>query len=142
VRSFACFRLSARIGRAAALYVAVVFAAGFLLGAARILLVSPRVGELAAVALEAPIMLWVSWRACGLSLRRFRIRGPGQAAAVGGLAFALLMMAELGFGALAFGRSASQFLQAFGTPAGALGLACQVVFGCFPVLSDRLAASG
>lgn len=133
MRSPARGRLDA-LGRAALSYVAVVFAAGFLLGTARVLLTAPRFGELAGVALEAPIMLAVSWLACGFTLCAFDIQGPRQGALVGATAFAILMLAELALATLAFGRSPGQFLRAFGAPAGALGLLSQVAFGVFPLL--------
>ena len=42
-------------------YFALVFAAGFLLGSIRVLIIIPRSGEAVVVGLELPIMLAVSW---------------------------------------------------------------------------------
>lgn len=127
-------RLNGAAGLAAIVYFALVFAAGFALGTIRVLWIAPRWGELPAVLLEAPIMLFVSWGACGASIRWFDVRGGQAALAMGAAAFALLITAELALSALAFGRSPAEFLRAFATPAGAAGLASQVAFGLFPVL--------
>ena len=95
--------------RAAALagsvYFAVVFLIGFGLGAVRVLLFAPRLGEVGAVLLETPIMLAVSWFLARWSVRRFRVpRLRAARAAMGTIAFALLMIAELGLSVLIFGQ--------------------------------------
>lgn len=126
--------MSPWVGRAALVYFALVFAVGFLLGTIRVLFVAPRWGELAGVMIEAPIMLLVSWLACGASILMFDVRGRRAGLATGALAFALLMAAELALSRLAFGRSPAEYLRALATPAGAVGLASQVAFGLFPLL--------
>jgi hypothetical protein len=50
-----------RATKARALYAIIVFLIGFILGAIRVLLVAPRLGETLAVIIEAPIMLSASW---------------------------------------------------------------------------------
>ena len=55
-------------------YFAVVFAAGFVLGTLRVLVVAPHLGEIAAVVAELPIMLAVSWIICGWLLGRVALR--------------------------------------------------------------------
>jgi hypothetical protein len=122
------------VGRAAAVYFALVFAAGFALGTVRVLAVAPCFGELAAVLCETPVMLGVSWLACGAAIRAFGVRGRGAGLAMGAAAFALLMAAEAALAVAGFGRSPAEFLHAFGSPAGAVGLAGQVAFGVFPLL--------
>ena len=122
---------------AALLYFALVFAAGFVLGAIRTLVVAPRWGELPATLLEAPVMLVVSWRACGASIRRFGVRGRRAGLSMGAMAFCLLMAAELALSLFAFRRSPAQYLHAFATWAGGVGLASQIGFGVFPLLRAR-----
>lgn len=124
--------------RAGALYFVLVFAAGFALGAIRTIVLVPRVGELAAVAIELPVMLTVSWFACGAVLRWTR---PGQGVAAravtAGVAFALLMMAELAL-SLALGMpSLAAYLAGLATPAGLLGLTGQILYGLFPIIRQR-----
>ena len=58
---------------AAAAYFALVFSAAFVMGVVRNLVVAPRTGEVAAVLIETPLILAVSWFAAGWSIRRFRI---------------------------------------------------------------------
>ncbi len=115
-------------------YFVVVFLAGFALGTARVLLIAPRLGEGVAVALELPLMLAVSWIACGWAIGRWRVRGrTPERGIMGALAFLLLMAAELAL-ALAFGRSFAQHLAAYATGPDALGLAGQIAFAVFPLL--------
>ena len=88
-------RLNGSIGRAAVVYFVLVFAAGFVLGTIRVLLVAPRWGELLAVLLESPIMLFVrGWRA-GHRFVCSEFVGAAPGLAMGAAAFALLMTAEL-----------------------------------------------
>lgn len=121
-------------------YFASVFAVGFVLGAVRVLLLSPHLGETASVALELPIILGVSWLVCGRLLGWLAVpdRAPARLA-MGASAFALLMAAELLVAVLAFGRSVDEHLAAYQTVAAALGLAAQLVFAAFPLIRMALA---
>ena len=123
--------------KAAVAYFAVAFAAGFVLGAIREIVVVPRLGGLAAVAIEVPVMLAISWIAAGAIVRRFAV--PADAAprlVMGGLAFVLLQAAEVAL-ASALGTSPMAYVAALATPRGALGLAAQVVFAFIPLLVGR-----
>jgi hypothetical protein len=121
------------VGRAAISYAALVFAAGFVFGTIRILVIVPRWGDLPAVLLESPIMLFVSWQMCGISVRLFNVRGVRAGLAMGVTAFVVLMIAELVLSILAFGRSPIEFVAAYTTQAGAVGLISQVAFGLMPL---------
>lgn len=113
-------------------YVALIFAAAFVLGALRVTLVAPATGPLLAVALEVPLVLALSWLVAGRLLRRWPL-GLSDRLAMGALAFALLMLAELAL-ALAFGQTPARFLADLATPPGALGLVGQIGFGLIPAL--------
>lgn len=113
-------------------YFAGVFAVGFLLGTIRTLWLAAAIGEVAAVAVELPIMVGVSWWWCR-HLLTGRAAGWGERAAMGGTAFLWLMLAELAL-SLAFGRTLAAHLGAMLAPAGLLGLAGQLVFAGLPVL--------
>jgi hypothetical protein len=114
------------------LYLASVFAIGFVLGTLRSLVVAPRIGALAAVAIELPLMIGAAWLIC-----RRLVRGVSPRLAVratmSGVAFAGLMMLEFGLAALAFGQSPADYAARLWSPAGLLGLAGQVVFAVLPL---------
>lgn len=88
-----------KILRPAAIYFALVFGAGFLLGAIRVTFVVPRIGARAAELAETPLMLLVCAAAAAWVLRHHpEIRGSGPSLATGLLAVALLLVAEFGVG--------------------------------------------
>lgn len=120
---------------AATAYFAIVFSVAFLLGVARTLLVAPWVGDVAAVLIETPLVLLVSWRAARWSMERF-LQGAGaaQRLAMGLIAFALLMAVETVMSLLLFDRPLAQQLTAYAAPAGAIGLLAQAAFGLIPLL--------
>lgn len=125
----------ARIVRLALAYWAGVFAFGFALGTARVLLVAPAIGAIAAVLIEVPLMLAASW---WLARRLLADCGPtaGEAAAIGALAFALLMASEALL-ARALGQRPGEWLAAMATVPGAIGLAGQLGFAAIPTLARR-----
>lgn len=121
-----------KITRAALAYVLPVFALAFVIGALRVTIVAPKTGAFRAVALEIPLVLASAWITAGLVLRRWPLP-QGSRAAMGAIAFALLMLLELAT-ALAFGQTPQQFLTGLTTAPGALGLAGQIGFGLIPAL--------
>lgn len=128
-----------RILAAAVCHAGTVFAAGFVLGTVRVLWLERTAGALGAVALELPVMLAVSWAAAGWCTRRHAVpsRYPPRLG-MGGLAFAVLMLAEASMVVLLFGQSPAVIVAGWVTPAGALGLAGQGAFAAMPAF--RLAA--
>ena len=81
--------------KAGTAYFAIVYAVGFLLGTVRVLLLSPLVGETAAVLLETPVMLLISWIAARWSAETFSVPAKLLPRGVMGvLAFALLIFAH------------------------------------------------
>jgi hypothetical protein len=129
-----------KILRAAFLYWLLAFAAGFVLGALRVMLVEPMLATwlqgyalLAAVAIEAPIMLTVSWVAAAWVLGRRPAWTPAETLGMGGLAWLLLQLAELGL-ARAMGASTAAYLEKLTTPAGVLGVVIQLLFAFVPLL--------
>jgi hypothetical protein len=118
---------------AGSLYFAIVLALGFALGALRMSVLVPRLGELGAVALEVPVMLAASWSASAWLTRSFRVPRTSVARlAMGGVALGLLAAAEIMLGVLLFGRDAGAQLAALSTPPGLLGLGSQLAFGLIP----------
>lgn len=126
----------------AAVYFASVFAVGFAFGVVRTLAAAPALGEHLAVLIELPVMLAVSWLACRWITRRFSL--PAALAprlAMGALAFALLMTAELGLSVLALGRSLGDHLAAYQSAPAVWGLLAQLAFATFPVVQGALQRS-
>jgi len=120
--------------RHALVYLAAIFALGFVLGTVRTLWLAPAVGHLAAVALELPVMLGASWWLARRMAAHRPLTSRHAALAAGGIAFALLMGLELALGVALFGQSAGEWLAALATPPGALGLAGQALFALMPAL--------
>lgn len=115
---------------------ALVFAAGFALGALRALWLGPLIGETAAVALELPVMLAVSWRATRFCIRRFSVPARlGARLGMGAGAFALLMLAEIALAAAMTGADAAAMAGGWRSAPGLLGLAGQLVYGLMPTLA-------
>ena len=128
-------------GRAAAggvAYFAIVFSCAFALGTVRVLLVTPRLGPLIAVLVEAPLVLAISWLACGWCVRRLGIgRVALERLAMGLVAFVVLMTAELGLAVTLFGQTAGAWAHAFQTAPGVIGLLAQMAFALVP-LAQRI----
>lgn len=114
-----------------ALYFAVCFAAGTVMGPIRVLALEPRLGRAAAVALEAPMMLLVSVLAARAVLRRWPEVSP---LAVGAVGLGLLLVAEAAL-AVALDRPSPLAL-----PRGladGIGLALMVAFALIPACLAR-----
>jgi hypothetical protein len=121
--------------RAGAAYFLAVFIVAFAVGAFRVSVVAPRYGAVTAVSLEAPLILAVSWFASRWACARFTVsRSMVPRLAMGAVAFALLMAAELALSVIAFGRPVDAYLESFMTPEGLIGLGSQVIFGVIPAM--------
>lgn len=119
-------------------YFAVIFAAGFVLGTIRVLLLAPAFGEWAAVLLELPVMLALSWFVCGWVIRRHALGSAlRERITMAVVAFALLMGAEFGLAVALFGQAMAAYAADLATPVGLLGLAGQLCFALFPLLRMR-----
>jgi hypothetical protein len=120
-----------------AVYFALVFTLGFLLGIVRTFFVrdAPSDGRLLGVLIELPIMVSASWFLCRYVTRRFAVASTVVTRAVmGGFAFVLLLLAELAFGALLFGRTPSEHFALYREASYALGLAAQIAFALMPLV--------
>jgi hypothetical protein len=116
----------------ALLYFAITFAAGFILGTIRTLIVAPRLGEVAAVLIECPFMLLASFLVARWVLEHCaHDANASRRLLIGLLAFAMLMCAEL-LMAWVFNRSPREYGASLLTTAGAIGLAAQSVFAIIP----------
>jgi len=122
--------------KAGVAYAVTVFAIGFVLGTARVLLLAPRVGSTIAVSIEAPIILTASWYVSSLWMKRLAIGSEtGTRILVGAVAFVTLMILEVALSISLFHRSIREYLAGLRSLAGAIGLAAQVCFATFPLFN-------
>lgn len=120
------------------MYAVGMFAMGFIMGGVRLFLLLPAFGEFIAVAIELPIMLALSWLLCGRAIERQELTAAaGQRAVMAATAFGLLMILDFTLGIVLFGNSVVDLITRWTTPAGALGLAGQLVFAAFPFVRHR-----
>jgi hypothetical protein len=125
--------------KAGTVYFALVYAIGFLLGALRVLVLLPLIGETASVLLETPVMFLVSWIAARWSSEAFLVPARlGPRVAMGAFAFALLILGELVVSSLVFGRSLAETLATFHSVPGAVGLSAQMIFALLPLIQAVL----
>lgn len=121
--------------KAGAVYFAIVFMLGFILGTIRVVWVVPLFGETVAVILEAPIILGFSWAVSRRCVSHFAVQAGLAARLLMGLAaLALLIVAELGVGVIAFDRSVTDHFRGYLSLAGAIGGSAQLIFAFLPVI--------
>lgn len=121
--------------RAAVMYFVLVFAAGFVLGTIRTLWLAPALGEATAVLAELPVMLVISWAACGAVLKRLPVPpAPSYRLFMGLAALTLLLAAEALLSITLGGLTLQQYVALYRDPPALLGLGGQVIFGLFPFL--------
>ena len=119
----------------ASVYFTIVFVAAFALGALRVMVIAPRLGTLAAVLIEVPIVLGVSWVVCVQVVRLFDV--PNEwlpRLLMGVMAFLLLMIAEPAIAIFGFGGSLTQYFAGFRSTAGLIGLLGQIAFALIPLV--------
>ena len=121
--------------KAGMVYFSAVFVVAFMLGTIRVLVLVPRLGEIAAVSLEAPAILAVSWFASRWTTKKFRVTSEvSSRLLMGAVAFALLMVVEGGVSVFAFGRPIEGYLAAFWSSQGMIGLVAQIAFAFIPLM--------
>ena len=122
--------------KAGVAYAVTVFAIGFLLGTARVVLLAPRVGSTVAVSVETPIILAASWYLSRIWMNRLAVGTEIRTRIlVGAVAFVTLMLLELALSITLFHRSIGEYLAELRSPPGSIGFAAQVCFATFPLLN-------
>jgi hypothetical protein len=115
-------------------YFLALFALGFVLGTIRVMLVAPRLGELAATLAEVPVMLTAAFFICRWVIRRWQVPPSMPIRWIMALWFlVLLQLSEILLGTTLFGRTAVEQWAALVTPAGILGLSAQIIAALFAV---------
>lgn len=121
--------------RAGVAYFGLVFAAGFLLGAVRVTLLVPRLGERWAELSEMPIMALVIYLAASRVVRRFALPPIASSRLVAGaVALLLLVLAELALAVVLQGRALSEYVASRDPVSGSVYLAMLVLFAAAPWL--------
>ncbi len=120
------------------LYFAIVFAAGFLLGTLRVMVIAPATGDENAILIELPVMLAIAYAAAMFCVRRFQVPSRiGARIAMGSLAFLLLMTAEIVLGVLLVDRTVMDQLAFVVSGENRFGFAAQIVFALMPLILLR-----
>ncbi|HLP49634.1 MAG TPA: hypothetical protein VK154_02060 [Chitinophagales bacterium] len=121
--------------RFAVRYAIVLFALGFALGTIRTLYLAPRIGALAAVAIELPLMLLASWFYSRYLRHKLLPAHQWPSLLLAGMAaFTLLMAFEFTLAVLLFKQTPAAFAASLQTTPGMLGLLGQTAFGLIPLL--------
>lgn len=119
---------------AATVYFLTVFMAGFVLGSVRVVYVAPRIGELAATLIEAPLMIGAAFFICRWVVRHWSVPPqPGLRWFMAAWFLILLFVFEWQLGVWLFARTGIQQLEMLATPAGLVGLSAQLIAALFPV---------
>ena len=129
---------SVTISKAAVVYFALVFGAGFLFGLIRILFVVPRLGERISELLETPLMLVVIVLAANWIVGRFQLQ-PGVVSrlAVGLIAFALGILFEFTLVLKLRGLTLTEYFQTRDPVSGTVYYLTLVLFALMPMLVKR-----
>ncbi len=130
-----------RMLKPAAVYWALVFGAGFVLGTLRVLWLVPRVGTRTAELLESPLMLLATVLAARWMNRHFSVGDrPTVSLGIGLTALALLLAAEMGLGVALRGGSVLEALLDKDPVSGTVYYVLLGVFALMPWLLARRAA--
>ena len=117
-----------------AVYFALIFGLGFVLGTIRVLWLVPMTGETIAVMAEQPVMLIASWFAARWLVRRHRLTSVRARGVMGLVAFSLLMLAEVTLASALFGQAPADWLRSIFAMPGIIGLAGQILFALMPLM--------
>lgn len=120
-------------------YFALVFGAGFILGAVRVPLLVPHLGARMAELAEMPVMLLVMVLAARAIVSRFQLPPSARARlATGFVALALLIAAELELATLLQEQSLSQYIAGRDPVSGSVYLVMLGLFAAMPLILARV----
>ena len=123
--------------KAGALYFAVVFGAGFVLGTIRTLWVVPRVGERKSELMEMPIMLVVTIVAARWIVLRLAVPSiPPAQLSMGCIALVLMLVAEFGLVLWVRRLTIREYLASRDPVAGTVYYVMLAVFAIMPILVE------
>jgi hypothetical protein len=127
-----------RLLKPAAVYFALVFGTGFVLGIARVLWLVPQLGRRFAELLEMPLMLVAIVLAARWTIRRFADASePSTALRIGLLALGLLLLAEITLAVVLQGLSPVEVLVNRDPVSGTVYYAMLIVYALMPRFVTR-----
>lgn len=129
---------SHQVVKAGAIYFALVFGAGFVLGTIRVLWLVPAVGARTAELLEMPVMLMVIILSARWVVRHFRV--PHTASirlGMGGMVLALVLALDFTVVLWIRGLSFGQYIESFDSVAGTAYFVLLGIFAVMPLLVAR-----
>jgi hypothetical protein len=127
-----------QIIKAGLAYFALVFGAGFMLGAVRVPFLVPRLGERIAELIETPFMFVVVLLSARFIARRFALPAATSARLrVGLLALGLLLAAEVSLAIAIQDRSLGEYIASRDPVSGTVYLAMLVLFALMPLIIAR-----
>ncbi|TKB64700.1 MAG: hypothetical protein E8D47_11220 [Nitrospira sp.] len=129
---------SRQVVKAGAIYFALLFSAGFVLGTIRVLWLVPIVGTRTAELLEMPVMLTVIMLSARWVVRHFSMpyTAPSRLG-IGGMALALILALDFTVVLWVRGLSRSQYIESFDPVAGTAYFVMLGVFAVMPLLVSR-----
>lgn len=128
-----------QVVKAGALYFAIVFGVGFMLGAIRTLWVVPRVGARKAELMEMPIMLAVTIVVARWTVLRLAVPSmPSARLGMGCTALVLMLVAEFGLVLWIRGISIKNYLATRDPVSGAAYYLTLVLFAIMPLLVAKI----
>lgn len=114
-------------------YALALFGVGFVLGAARVMVVAPRIGVVWATAVEAaPMLAAMAWAAPRLARWQGIPPRSAERIAMGGVALAVLVAVELALGVILNGVGPGAWITNFATPQGTIYGALLATFAAMP----------
>lgn len=131
-----------RVLKASAIYFISVFAVGFVLGTIRMLLVVPYIGVRWAELIEQPLMLLASYYLARLAVHRFGPFAPTRRLAIGIIALAFLLAAELSLTLFVQGLTFAQYLASRDAVAGVVYLLSLAAFALMPLFAGTWQGPG
>jgi hypothetical protein len=119
---------------AGTVYFVLLFTLGLVMGTARVLVVAPQLGEVAATLLEIPVMLTAAFFLCRWVIQKWYVPHRLDWRWLMVVWFlALLFVFESGLGVLLFQRTLAEQWATLTSAAGVLGLSAQLVAAFLPL---------
>ncbi len=115
------------------IYFALAFAAGFVFGPLREMLITPYLGRAVGILIEAPFMLIVITGSANWIVTRYSVRSRNDRIGIGAVALGALLLAETFSSMTLRGISFKDFLAGFSSLSGIISMALFLAFAAMPI---------